>query len=186
LLKAAMAAAGLAFGAPILRFSDARAQAAPQSPGTQKLADDLYIVSIPGEANVLAQIDPRGVLLVDGTSAAGSDALMKAVSALSGAGAGPVHTLFNTHWHPEQTGSNERLGKAGATIIAQENTRLWLNQNVDWPYDGGAQKVKKLPKAAQPNKSFYETGKLDSGIQYGYIMWLQQLHDPEPSMQAYA
>jgi glyoxylase-like metal-dependent hydrolase (beta-lactamase superfamily II) len=102
---------------------------------------------------------------VDGCSAGGADALAKAVSALPGAG--PVHTLFNTHWHPEQTGSNERLGKAGATIIAQENTRLWLNQNVTWPYDGKT--VKKLTKVAQPNKTFYETGKLDSGIQYGYI-----------------
>ena len=35
-----------------------------------------------------------------------SDALMKAVAGLPGGG--PVHTLFNTHWHPEQTGSNER------------------------------------------------------------------------------
>jgi len=26
-----------------------------------------------------------------------------------------------------------------------------------------------MPKAAQPNKTFYETGKLDSGIRYGYI-----------------
>ena len=48
----------------------------------------------------------------------------------------PVHTLFNTHWHPEQTGSNERLGKAGKTIIAHENTRLWLTTDVTWPWNG--------------------------------------------------
>jgi len=33
-------------------------------------------------------------------------------------GGGPVQTLFNTHWHPEQTGLNDALGKAGKTIIA--------------------------------------------------------------------
>jgi len=80
---------------------------------------------------------------------------------------GKVHTLFNTHWHPEQTGSNEKLGMAGATIIAQENTRLWLQQNVTWPWNG--QKFKKLSKIAQPNKTFYDKGTLDSGIRYGYI-----------------
>ena len=30
-------------------------------------------------------------------------------------------------------------------------------------------RFKRLPKIAQPNKTFYTTGKLESGIQYGYI-----------------
>ena len=90
---------------------------------------------------------------------------MKAVAGLPGGG--PVHTLFNTHWHPEQTGSNEQLGKAGATIIAHENTRLWLTTDVTWPWNG--QRFKRLPKIAQPNKTFYTTGALDSGVRYGYI-----------------
>ncbi len=78
-----------------------------------------------------------------------------------------MRTLFNTHWHPQQTGSNEKLGMAGVTIIAQENTRLWLTENITWPWNG--QKFKKLPKIAQPNKTFYDDGALDSGIRYGYI-----------------
>jgi glyoxylase-like metal-dependent hydrolase (beta-lactamase superfamily II) len=90
--------------------------------------------------------------------------LEKAVAGLPNAKT--VHTLFNTHWHPEQTGSNERLGKAGATIIAHENTRLWVQQNVTWPWGGT---VKKLVKVAQPNKTFYDKGTLDSGVRYGYI-----------------
>src|ERR1044072_7936807 len=156
LLQAAIGAAGVFMTTPLLRLS-------AQTAGPIKLADDLFILQLPGEANVLAQIDDKGVILVDGGSAAGSDALMKAVAALPGAGT--VHTLFNTHWHPEQTGSNERLGTAGATIIAQENTRLWLTQDVVWPWNG--RKVKRLAKVAQPNKTFYETGNLDSGVKYG-------------------
>ena len=105
------------------------------------------------------------MLLVDGGSAAASDALMKAVTALPGGG--PVHTIFNTHWHPEQTGSNEVLGKAGTTIIAQENTKLWLTTDVTWSWNGKL--FKRLPKIAQPNKTFYTTGTLESGIQYGHI-----------------
>jgi glyoxylase-like metal-dependent hydrolase (beta-lactamase superfamily II) len=164
-LKAAIGAAGIVIGAPILGFGRAAAQGTA-GPNTVKLADDLFIVQMPNEANVLAQTDAKGVVLVDGGSAAGSDALLKTVAGLPGGGT--VHTLFNTHWHPEQTGSNERLGTSGATIIAHENTRLWLTQNVTPPYSGG-KTFKKLPKIAQPNKTFYTTGTLDSGIKYGYI-----------------
>ena len=164
-LKVALgSAAGAVFGAPISRLVAAPAQAADAA-GTLRLADDLFVLRIPGEANVVAQTTGGGVLLVDGGSASGSEAVLKAVMGLPGGG--PVHTLFNTHWHPEQTGSNERLGKAGATIIAQENTRLWLTTDVTWPWNG--RRFARLPKVAQPNKTFYTTGKLPSGVTYGYI-----------------
>ena len=166
ILKAAIGgAAGIVLGAPGFRLLGARGQAAAEAAGTLKLNDDLFVLRMPGEANVIAQTGAEGVLLVDGASAAGSDTLLKAVSELPGAGR--VHTVFNTHWHPEQTGSNERLGKAGAAIIAHENTRLWLTTDVTWPWNGRL--FKRLPKITQPNKTFYDTGKLDSGIRYGYI-----------------
>src|SRR5882672_3006796 len=166
ILKAAIGgAAGFVLGAPVLRLTGTPAQAVSEGAGTLKLSDDLFVVRIPGEANVVAQTGPDGVLLVDGGSAGAFDALMKAVSGLPGGG--PVHTIFNTHWHPEQTGSNERLGKAGAAIIAHENTRLWPTQNITWPWNG--RRFTRLPRIAQPNKTFYDTGKLDSGVRYGHI-----------------
>jgi cyclase len=131
---------------------------------TTQLGDNLYLLTGAG-ANVIARTGAEGVVMVDGGLAQYAAALAQAVAALPNSG--PVRTLFNTHWHPEQTGSNETLGMAGATMIAQENTRLWLQQNITWPWNG--QKFKKLPKIAQPNKTFYDKGTLDSGIQYGYI-----------------
>ena len=131
---------------------------------TAQLGDNLYLLGGAG-ANVIALTGSDGVVMVDGGLAANADLLAQAVAALPKSG--PVRTLFNTHWHPEQTGSNEKLGMAGATIIAQENTRLWLTENITWPWNG--QKFKKLPKIAQPNKTFYDDGTLDSGIRYGYI-----------------
>ena len=116
----------------------------------EELSDDLTVIRWPGEANVVMQTSTDGVLLVDGGSANGADRLMNFISKVPGGGR--VHSLFNTHWHPEQTGLNERLGKAGATIIAHENTRLWLTQNITWPWNG--RQFKKLPKVAQPNKTF--------------------------------
>jgi len=165
LLKTAIACTAGTAGAPALRLL-AAPQLDRETAGNVKLADDIYIVRVPGEAAVVAQTSRDGVLLVDGGSDAGSDAVLKAVAALPNGG-GAIHTLFNTHWHPEQTGSNQKLGMAGATIIAQENTRLWLQQNITWPWNG--QKFKKLSKVAQPNKTFYDKGTLDSGIRYGYI-----------------
>jgi len=128
------------------------------------LGEDVYMLSGAG-CNVIVRTGAQGVLMVDGGLAQNAAGLAQAVAALPNGG--PVRTLFNTHWHPEQTGSNEALGMAGATIIAQENTRLWLQQNITWPYNG--QKFKKFPKIAQPNKTFYDKGALDSGIRYGYI-----------------
>ncbi|PWT96852.1 MAG: hypothetical protein C5B51_32495 [Terriglobia bacterium] len=128
------------------------------------LAENIHLLSGAG-ANVIAHTGADGVLIIDGGLAQNADVLLQAVAALPKSG--PVRTLFNTHWHPEQTGCNEKLGTAGATIIAQENTRLWLQQNITWPWNG--QKFKKFSKIAQPNKTFYDKGALDNGIRYGYI-----------------
>jgi cyclase len=166
ILKAAIGgAAGLALGGPVRGLAAAALQTVSGDPTAQRLGDGLFVVKLPGQANVVAQTGADGVLLVDGGSAQASDALMKAVAGLPGGG--PVQTIFNTHWHPEQTGVNELLGKAGKTIIAHENTRLWLTADVTWPWNG--QRFKRLPKIAQPNKSVYTTGTLDSGVRYGHI-----------------
>jgi glyoxylase-like metal-dependent hydrolase (beta-lactamase superfamily II) len=155
-------AAGLA--AP-LAFGQSSGQA-PKIESTP-LGDNLYLLNGAG-GGVIVRTGSDGVVMVDGGLAQNAAALAQAVAALPNSG--PVRTLFNTHWHPEQTGSNETLGTAGATIIAQENTRLWLQQNITWPWNG--QKFKKLAKVAQPNKTFYDKGTLGSGaaeIRYGYI-----------------
>jgi glyoxylase-like metal-dependent hydrolase (beta-lactamase superfamily II) len=156
-LKAAIGGAGLVLGLPGRSFA--------QAESLNRLADDLFVVTLPGEANVIAHTSAGGVVLVDGGSAAASSTLLKTVASLPDGG--PVNTIFNTHWHPEQTGSNETLGKAGATIIAHENTRLWMTTDVTWPWNG--QRFTRAPKIAQPNKTFYTTGELPSGIRYGYI-----------------
>jgi glyoxylase-like metal-dependent hydrolase (beta-lactamase superfamily II) len=158
-------AAGVVLAARSSRLEAAPAQAVSTASVTERLTGDLFVLRLPGEANVVAHAGAGGILLVDGASAAGSDALMKAVASLPGGG--QVHTLFNTHWHPEQTGSNERLGKAGKTIVAHENTRLWLTTDVVWSWNG--QRFQRLPRIAQPNKSFYTTGELGPGVRYGYI-----------------
>ncbi len=122
-----------------------------------------------GGVNVVARTAADGAVLVDGGSAEHSAALLDTVEKLPGGG--PVRTLFNTHWHTEQTGSNERLGKASATIIAHENTRLWLSTDITWPWDE-SRTFAPLPEIARPNKTTFDRDRIRVGsktIQYGHL-----------------
>jgi glyoxylase-like metal-dependent hydrolase (beta-lactamase superfamily II) len=122
-----------------------------------------------GAANVVAYGGPDGLLLVDGGPKTQSGAMLK--EALKATGAKKLHTLFNTHWHPDQTGLNEQAGKGGATIIAHENTKLWLKRRIDtdWLPSTG---YGPLPPSAIPNKSFYTRETLAFGaeeLNYGHL-----------------
>lgn len=135
---------------------------------TTALADNFFLLTGAG-ANVVAMRAPDGLVLVDGGFEKNATELEKA--ALKATGARGVQTLFNTHWHPEQTGSNERLGKSGAKIIAHENTKLWLTRKiiVDWrPGVYGP-----FPARALPTETFFSKSvKLtvaEEPVEYGYM-----------------
>jgi cyclase len=133
-----------------------------------RLNEKLVVLSGAG-ANVVAMTSAEGALLVDGGVEARSGDLVKL--ALKETGAKKVHTLINTHWHPEQTGSNERLGKAGARIISHVNTQLWLGYANDVPWQD--EKWGPLPKKALPNDITYGDGAIEFGgehIEYRYLL----------------
>jgi glyoxylase-like metal-dependent hydrolase (beta-lactamase superfamily II) len=154
--------------------TDARAARAPanrtkasEAPVVAELGDHLWMLSGFG-GNVVVFDSPEGVLLIDGGAEGRTAALLKAVQTLTGKRA--IHTLFNTHWHHEQTGANTTLGPAGTRIIAHENTRLWLGADVDSQWAGRV--YPRLPKPARPNQTFYTTGSVAFGgqtIDYGYL-----------------
>ena len=156
---------GVSLGLPPFRARTAYAQSTVVD--TFRLSDDLSLLRV-GGTNALALTGVDGVVMVDGAHARHSSALLDAVAKLPRSGA--IHTLFNTHWHPEQTGSNERLGQAGTTIVAHENTRLWTTTDVSWPWDGST--YAPLPKIAQPNRTFYDREEIQVGaraIRYGHL-----------------
>ncbi len=141
--------------------------AAAPSLAVTDLAKGLFVVSGAG-GNVTVFESPEGVLLVDGGSPEHSASLLKLIQARTGAGR--IHTLFNTHWHWDQTGSNRTLGAAGTRIIAHENTRLWLGTEVFSKWQNRT--YPPLPRNARPNQTFYTTGSLSFGgehIDYGYL-----------------
>jgi cyclase len=131
------------------------------------LAGNLWLIAGAG-GNVMVLKSSAGVLMVDGGAREHSARLLKAVRDI--AGSDRVHTLFNTHWHADQTGSNATLGAAGTRIIAHENTRLWLTTDVESKWENRI--YQPLPKIAQPGQTFYTTGSLEFGgekIDYGHL-----------------
>ena len=166
-------AAGLALASKVVN-------AVPQSGSSPisvtKITDTFSLIRGAG-SNVLLLNGPDGALMVNSGTAERSAELLKVVADQTGAK--PVRFLFNTDWHLENTGSNDTLGKAGATIIAHENTRLWMTTefHVQWQN----KTYKPRAKEALPNKTFFatetitfaqQTEKMTFGgeeIHYGYL-----------------
>src|SRR5579862_7611715 len=94
-LKAAAAGVAAPFAA---------AQSTQAKIASSPLGDNLYLLTGAG-ANVVVQTGSSGIVMVDGGLVQNAAVLAQSVAALPNGG--PVKTLFNTHWHPEQTGSNE-------------------------------------------------------------------------------
>jgi len=143
------------------------AQSASSQITATKLADNYTLISGAG-SNVLVVSGPDGVLMVDGGLAGHSADLLKAVTGQSPAGR--IQALFNTHWHLEHTGLNDTVGKAGAKIIAHENTKLWMGAEIISMWQKRTYQPR--PKEARPNTTFYTTGKMTFGkeqVEYGYL-----------------
>jgi cyclase len=132
------------------------------------LNDRLSLVTS-GGTNVLALATPDGLVVVDSGAPNLSEPLM---ASLRQASAGSrIRTVFNTHWHPENTGANEILRQGGATIVAHENTRLWMSIPVWVPAEDRYRPAR--PKAAQPSETFRVDGSMTAGrerIDYGYLI----------------
>jgi cyclase len=161
-----LSAAGLLQGIGLGAVSG-RALAADARLASQSLGDGLLWVRGAG-ANVVAIKDPQGLLFVDGGLRQHAGAVQTLAERTLGRGR--AHTLINTHWHAEHTGLNEALGKSGATIIAHEQTRLWLSTTVRYQLD--APPIRPLPKSAQPNKTTWTGGSITVGneqLDYGLL-----------------
>lgn len=140
-----------------------------QQPGdsARRLPEQLTVVE-GGGSNVLAFSTGEGLVLVDG-GAPGSGQQVTAALEEVAAGA-RAQTLFNTHYHTDQTGNNEMFAAEGAKIIAHERTRQWMSADIWLPEEDRYQKAR--PEAARPTETFLTTGSMDAGgerIDYGYL-----------------
>jgi glyoxylase-like metal-dependent hydrolase (beta-lactamase superfamily II) len=121
-----------------------------------------------GGCNVVALPGPDGALMIDGGLAANSGALLAAVA--RSIGTRRVSTLINTHWHPEQTGSNDAVGRSGGLIIAHEVTRLYEGRKAWSTCFQGT--YGPLPAKARATKTTRTSGSLQFAgqhIDYDYL-----------------
>jgi cyclase len=121
-----------------------------------------------GGANVTAFSTGEGFVLVDSGAPESGDAVMAALKGL--APNGKVQTLFNTHYHLDQTANNERFAAQGAKIISQMRTREWMAADYWVPAEERYEKAR--PTAAVPTETFRTQRSMKAGneeIDYGYL-----------------
>jgi len=128
--------------------------------------------------NVVAISGPDGALMIDGGRAVNAEALLTAVREATKTTR--VHTLINTHWHPDQTGANDAVGRAGGVIVAHEKTKMMLSNTV-YNAIGFKTRVPALPESGRPNKTTRGDGSMEwpapseqsasrgQPIDYGYM-----------------
>src|SRR5580658_5237253 len=134
---------------------------APWMYGQQRLSDKVRVIDAYG-TNLVAFSAGDGLVLVDsGHNDEGGEIQLFVPN---------LRTLFNTHYHEDQTGNNETFAAAGAKIIAHERTRQWMSTDYWVPAEDRYEKAR--PKAALPTEVFETAGSLIAGdeqIDYGYL-----------------
>ena len=147
---------GAAVGVPLARVS---AQTPPLGRSGEasftKITDSLLVVPTGGSNSVMLLGRPSGRLHVNGGAA------LQDVSA-SGV-PGQIEFLFNTDWHPQNTGFNPAVAERGGQILAHEFTKQYLSidRYVDWQNA----KHEALPVKALPTKTFVKPGSMTFGGQ---------------------
>ena len=118
--------------------------------------------------NVIAMPGKDGALMIDGGLAANADALLASVRDVTRNTR--IHTLINTHGHPEQTGANEAVGRSEGVIFAHEKTQIYLSNAVYSVTFEGRRPA--LPQPARPNRTTRGDGSMEFAgqqIDYGYL-----------------
>jgi glyoxylase-like metal-dependent hydrolase (beta-lactamase superfamily II) len=101
--------------------------------------------------NIAVLTGPDGKLLVDAEIVTARPHVSAALASIN---ADPVKQLINTHWHFDHTGGNEWLHDAGASILAQENTRNHLSKETR--VEGWKHTFPAAPAGAIPSTVFKE------------------------------
>jgi glyoxylase-like metal-dependent hydrolase (beta-lactamase superfamily II) len=136
--------------------------------GGNKVSNQIAVIN-GGGANVTAFSTGDALILVDSGAPRSGDAVTAALKSF--APNAKVQTIFNTHYHADQTGNNEMFGAQGAKIVAQLRTKQWLANDTYIPHEDRYEKAR--PKAAQPTETFLTKGAIKAGgeeIAYGYLI----------------
>jgi cyclase len=156
LLRAAGAGRGLQTTSPADLATAFRTQMGATPIQSQKLSDNLTLLSGPG-GNVVVLTGPDGKFIVDNFV---SPAWPKLKETLGGISNAPVKYAIDTHWHFDHTDNNAALHAAGATVLAHENTKKRMSEAQDIPILGIH--FGPSPADALPQQTFTSSYKLQA------------------------
>lgn len=129
---------------------NARKGAASAKITTQKLRGGVYALMGSG-GNMAVLAGPQGKVVVDSGISSSRPQIVEALNTIS---PDPVRHLINTHWHYDHTDGNEWMHTAGATIIAQDKTKVRLSSAQEMKAFGAT--FPPAPKGAVPTVTFAE------------------------------
>lgn len=86
---------------------------------TTPVSGSIYMLQGSG-GNIGVSVGDDGTMIVDDQFAPLTGKIQAAIAELTDR---PVDYVVNTHWHYDHSDGNENFGRAGATIVAHENSR---------------------------------------------------------------
>ena len=135
---------------------------------SQSLGANIAMLAGPG-GNVVVLNGPDGKVVVD-TFVQPAWAALKAE--LDKLGSARIATVIDTHWHFDHADNNEAFRKAGAAIVAHDNTRKRLSES----HDLLGAKFPPAPAAALPTQTFAANHKLDANGEQIVLSYIQPAH----------
>jgi glyoxylase-like metal-dependent hydrolase (beta-lactamase superfamily II) len=149
-----------ALSAGAVALAGSRLYAGGESLGdVTRLGGEVSLVRGPGGGNIVVAEAADALLFVNGDQR-GAGQLLDQLRARFGGR--PVTMLVNTDWHPAHSGLNEAARNAGATVVAHQYTKEYLQR-------AGL-------KAGLPTKTFYTSETLTFGGQAVECQHLGQAH----------
>ena len=130
--------------------NDAFKEAATAKIAVQALRRNVSVLLGAG-GNIAVLTGPDGKLLVDAEIVTSRPNVSASLASIN---ADPIKQLINTHWHFDHTGGNAWVHEAGASILAQENTRAHLL--TDTRVEGWHYTFPAVPPGAIPSTVFKE------------------------------
>jgi glyoxylase-like metal-dependent hydrolase (beta-lactamase superfamily II) len=140
--------------------------AAPVEVHVLPVRDNIYML-VGNGGNTTAQVGKDGILLVDTQFAETAPKILAEIKKLNN---GELRYIINTHYHPDHTGGNEILHKAGSTIAggnvsgdlgaaAGEGAAIIAHENTANRLGAPSGKQAAAPPGAQPTSTFFNDSK---------------------------
>jgi glyoxylase-like metal-dependent hydrolase (beta-lactamase superfamily II) len=121
---------------------------------------NVYMIAGAG-GNIVVQTGPMGVVVVDTGLGTMNDKVVAAIRKLSDK---PIQYILNTHFHPDHTGGNEGIRKAGETITganvtgnltdAREGAQIFAQDNVLQRMSAPTGQKSPTPVGAWPTQTY--------------------------------